>query len=245
MCSDDRVLWLNPPWSPAKSRCMQGLIGRWKRLKQEGRNPMHSRIRVVGRALLVAALISSVAGVARAGGEAGGDITFRLILRGDVIEGDSFTLAVNELVDPPTIISPGVRCGPGSEAYNPEFVPCEPGTYDFVVQGSASLPVGTELEYVWARNYGGEADPQAARIYTDTITVTENAQVFTVVYDYGGGAALPDTAMRAPAEVVPFGIIMFGWMVLSFATLVRVRNRRCDSPNSIGSPYPSRAWRLP
>lgn len=176
---------------------------------------MHSRIRVVGRALVVAALLSSVAGVARAGGEAGGDITFRLILRGDVIDGDAFTLGVNELAGPPTIISPGVRCGPGSEAYNPQFVACEPGTYEFVLQGSTSLPIGTELEYAWARNYGGEADPQADIIYRDTITVTENAQVFTVVYDYGGGSALPDTATPASIDGVPFGIVAIVGAVLA------------------------------
>lgn len=54
--------------------------------------------------------------------------------------------------------------------------------------------------------------------------------------DYGGGAALPDTTMRAPVDVVPLGVIMFGWMVLSFATLARVRNRVAISPKPIGSP---------
>jgi hypothetical protein len=67
---------------------------------------MRTRRGVIGSALLAAALVFGGAGLARAGG----DITFRLILRGDVIEGDSFTLAVNELADPPTIISPGIRC---------------------------------------------------------------------------------------------------------------------------------------
>ena len=168
---------------------------------------MRSGIRAIGPALLAAALLVGFSGVARAGGEAGGDITFRLILRGDVIDGDAFTLGVNELAEPPTIISPGVRCGPGSEAYNPQFVACEPGTYEVVLQGSTSLPTGTELEYAWARNYGGEANPQADIIYRDTITVTENAQVFTVVYDYRGGAQLPNTAMPTSADGVPFGIL--------------------------------------
>lgn len=167
---------------------------------------MPSRIRVVGRALLVAAILSSISGLARAGEEAGGAITFRLILRGDVIDGDAFTLSVNELADPPTIISPGVRCGPGSEAYNPQFVPCEPGTFDFVLEASTSLPIGTELEYGWARNHGGETDPQADTIYRDTITVTENAQVLTVVYDYGG-STLPNTAMPTPADGLPLGAV--------------------------------------
>ncbi len=184
---------------------------------------MHRRIRVVARALLVAALLSSVAGLAQAGGEAGGEITFRLILRGEVIEGDAFTLGINELAEPPTIISPGVRCGPGSEAYTPQFVACEPRTYEFVLEGSTSLPVGTELEYGWARNYGPEGKRQADILYSDTITVTENAQVFTVTYDYGGGSEsgggvlLPDTATRASVDAQPFGV---GLLPVGIAAIV-------------------------
>lgn len=178
-------------------------------------------MRIVGRtirpALLAAALVVSLAGVARAGGEAGGDITFRLVLRGDVIEGDAFFLGVGEVADDPTIISPGIRCGPGSELYTSRFVACEPGTYDFVVKPLSNLPIGAELEYGWARIHG---DGQSTAIYTGTVTVSQNAQVFTVVYDYGGGQPLPDTGMRAPADWVPLGVVaiissMLGGVVAS------------------------------
>lgn len=140
-----------------------------------------------------------------------------------MIDGDAFSLAVNELAEPPTIISPGIRCGPGSEDYNPQFVPCKAGSFDFVVPSTASLPVGTELEYVWAR-YRGEQDTVGTVISTDTVTVTQNAQVFTVVYDYGGGAPLSDTAMSAPADGVPLGTVAAIGAVL--AALAHTRRRR-------------------
>lgn len=157
-------------------------------------------------AVLAAALLLSLAGVAQAGEEAGGDITFRLVLRGEVAEGDAFSLGVNELAEPPTIIGTGVRCGPGSEAYNPQFVPCEAGTFEVVIEGTSSLPIGNQLEYAWAR-IPADAGGHGAIIYTDTITVTEDAQVFTVTYEYEGasgsdGGALPDTATPAAAEAV-------------------------------------------
>jgi hypothetical protein len=179
---------------------------------------MRTRSGVTGAAVLVAVLLLS-AGAAQAGGEAGGDITFRLVLRGDVIDGDNFSLAVNDLGPTGLIISPGVRCGPGSEVYNPGgFVPCQPGAYEFTVPGLEELPVGTELEYVWARNYGSEADRQADVIYRDTVTITENAQVFTVVYEYPGGAQLPNTAMPTPAGGVPLGALaIIGGVLVALA----------------------------
>lgn len=158
---------------------------------------MRSGIRVVGPAMLAATLFVGVAGVAHAGGEAGGDITFRLILRGNVTAGDAFTLGIMA-IDNKTIISPGVMCGPGVlEPRAP--LPCEPGTYEFVLVGRDVIPIGTEFEYTWARS------PNEV-IYTDTVTVTQNAQVLTVVYEYPG-ASMPNTAMPAPADGVPFGIL--------------------------------------
>lgn len=188
---------------------------------------MRIRNRAIGPAMLGAALIVSLGGVARAGGEAGGDITFRLILRGDVVEGDAFSLGVNELAEPPTIIGAGTLCGP--ESLRPEFRRCEPGTYEFVVRSSESFPVGTELEYVWSRTHGEGTDREDTRIYADTVTVTEQAQLFTVVYDYEGGAEpggdsgnLPDTATGAPVDVVPVGFaVVVGSVVMALATASR------------------------
>lgn len=176
--------------------------------------------------LLVAVLLISFAGLARAGEEAGGDITFRLVLRGEVAEGDAFSLGVNELAEPPTIIGTGVRCGPGSEAYNPQFVPCEAGTFEVVIEGTSSLPIGNQLEYAWAR-IPADAGGHGAIIYTDTITVTEDAQVFTVVYDYGGGAQLPNTAMPAPTSA-PLGVLAVIGPVLAALAYAR---RRTDAPS--------------
>lgn len=199
---------------------------------------MRTRSRVTAPALLAATLLLGGAGVARAGGEAGGDITFRLILRGDVIEGDNFSLAVNDLGPTGLIISPGIRCGPDSQGDMPQgVVACQPGTYDFVLPGMDELPVGTPLEYVWARNYGGEADRRADIIYRDTITITESAQVFTVVYEYPGGS-MPDTAVGAPVkgDLLSTITVLVGLLVLTFAALVRVRTWRCHSPTPPGSP---------
>jgi hypothetical protein len=162
--------------------------------------------RVLAAAWLAAVLLLGAAGVVHAG-DTGGEITFRLVLRGDVIEGDAFSLGVNELgVENPTIISPGVRCGPGSEDYTPAFVACKPGTFEFVVSSTTSLPIGTTLEYAWARIPGAPPAGDDTVIYTDTISVTQHAQVFTVVYDYGG-AALPNTATSNSANVVSLGIV--------------------------------------
>jgi len=155
--------------------------------------------------------VSAVSGdsilLARATGAAGGSITFRLVLRGTVREGDSFTLAVNDLGPAGLIISPGVRCGPDANVVSGPFVPCAPGTYDFVLPAMDELPVGNPLKYVFVRNHGPETDRQSDTIYQDTITITENAQVFTVVYDYDLGASLPDTAMSVPSRGVPLGIV--------------------------------------
>lgn len=179
----------------------------------------------VGRvAVLAAALLLSLAGVTHAGGEAGGDITFRLVLRGDVVEGDGFSLAVNP-IDNSLIVSPGFICGP--MVLEPRApLPCEADSYEFVVTSTDSLPVGTELEYVWARI---PADAPDQIIYTDTITVTEHAQVFTVTYDYGGGsepdvgALLPDTATSAVPEVVSPAVgLLAGLAALIGAALMGV-----------------------
>lgn len=150
--------------------------------------------------LAAVALFVSAVGATRAGSEQGGDITFRLGLRGDVAEGDGFSLAVN--ASNGSIISPGVRCGPGSELYTPEFTPCTEGNYDFVVEGRDGLPIGTELTYTWARIHGPGNDTV---IYTDTVTITENDQLRTVVYDYGR-AMLPDTAVPARSEAYALGV---------------------------------------
>lgn len=159
--------------------------------------------------LAAAVLFVSAVGVTRAG-EPGGDVTFRLTLRGDVAEGDGFSLGVT--ADNGVIISPGIRCGPGSELYTPEFTPCAEGNYDFVVEGRDGMPVGTELTYGWARI---PAEGNDTVIYTDTVTVTENDQLITVVYDYGG-AMLPDTAAPAPSEGFAIGVAV---LALSFLLL--------------------------
>jgi hypothetical protein len=200
-------------------------LGRVDRLA--GRcDAMGIRGRMLGPALLAGAILLGAAGVVHAGDTPGGEITFRLVLRGDVIEGDNFSLGVNELTYPADIISPGIRCGPGSEVYNPQFVACEPGSFDFVIPSTTSLPIGTNMEYGWARNYGAEANRQADLLYTDTITVTENAQVFTVVYDYGG---VPDTAMSRPAPGIPLAIVVVTGAVLvtlAYASRRSLRPRR-------------------
>lgn len=167
---------------------------------------MYIRSRVLGAATLAVALMVIGGTDAQATQGAGGDIIFRLILHGDVTEGDAFTLSVNELTANPSIISPGTRCGPGSEVYNSTFVPCRSGvSIDFVLLGRNERPIGTRLEYVWTR-YRPQ-DDTSATIYSATITVTENAQVFTVVYDYGGGQPLPNTAMRTPGDNLPLGVV--------------------------------------
>lgn len=201
---------------------MRRLTKRSKRFEHMEGSPMPSPSRLVARALVVAALLSSFSSLARAGAEPGGDITFRLTLRGDVIDGDTFTLSVIELAEPPTIIGPGARCGPGSEAYNPQFVPCEPRTYEVVISGTASLPIGNQLAYAWARNYGPEGERQADIIYTDTITVTENAQVFTIVYDYGG-TPLPNTALPATSHSVPLAVLAAIGSMLTACHMIRGR----------------------
>ncbi len=190
---------------------------------------MYIRTRALGSAVVAAALLVSLAGVTRAGGEAGGDITFRLTLRGDVVEGDGFTLGIMA-TDNPTIISPGFLCGPGVlEPRAP--LPCEPGSYEFVVEGRDVLPVGTELTYVFARI---TPEGENIRIYSDAVTITEHDQNVSVVYDYDlgqetgrdaearGGTQLPDTATGLPADVVPLGIAA---LVGSVAVGVYVHNR--------------------
>ena len=157
--------------------------------------PMRRVLRGLAAALI---LVASTATAVVAGSEPGADVTFRLILRGDVVAGDAFSLAVN--ADNGLIISPGILCGPGSELYTPEFRACAAGAYEFVAEAGSSLPVGTELSYVWARIHGAGIDTV---IHSDTVTVTESAQALTVVYEYAGGT-LPDTA--TPAQSGPFAL---------------------------------------
>ena len=168
-------------------------------------------------AALGAALVfvASAATVSVAGSEPGGNATFRLILRGDVVAGDAFSLAVN--ADNGLIISPGIRCGPGSELYTPAFRACAPGTYEFVVEARSSLPVGTELSYVWARIHGEGIDTV---IYTDAVTITKSAQTVSVVYDYGG-VTLPDTAMPTQRGPLALGVALVGVSLLLAAGLTR------------------------
>lgn len=177
--------------------------------------------RVVGPVLLAAALLIGVPGAARAGEEAGGDIIFRLTLRGDVVDGDGFSLGINA-IDNPTIISPGILCEPGSEQVS--LSPCQPGSYEFVLEGRDVIPVGTQLEYTWARS-------PSEVIYTDTVTIMAHDQVLTVVYDYGGGSALPDTAVGASVELVPLGIaVVIASVVVGVASASRNhRDRRASS----------------
>lgn len=59
--------------------------------------------------------------------------------------------------------------------------------------------------------------------YSDTITVTENARVVTVVYDIGGGAQLPDTAMPRPVDGVLVGAVAV--IGASIAVLSHARRR--------------------
>ena len=144
-------------------------------------------------------------------------MTFRLTLRGNVVAGDAFSLAVT--ADNGVIISPGIRCGPGSELYTEEFTACAEGSYDFVVQGQGDLPIGTELTYTWARIQGEGTDTV---IHTDTVTVTANTQVFTVVYDYGG-TRLPDTAIASPRLPVALGVALLVTSVLAAHRAMTVR----------------------
>jgi hypothetical protein len=155
---------------------------------------MGNHRRALRAVFLAGALLISAVTTVNAGDEAGGDITFRLTLRGEVVDGDGFSLSVNA-IDNPGIISPGILCGPGSEAYNPQFVECRPGSFEFVLEGREDRPVGTELEYIWARNHGESDSRVDTVIYTDRAAVTPNDQILTVVYDYGG-TGLPDTAIR-------------------------------------------------
>jgi hypothetical protein len=141
-----------------------------------------------------------------------GTVTFRLTIRGAPIATDSFTLAVN--ADTGTIISPGVRCGPGSELYNETHVACAPRDYDFSVE----LPVGTELTYTYARyvDYlasGGASGAQ--RLLQGSIAVASYPQTVTLVYDYSLGA-LPDTSAEPSEDVtwVPIGVTLVGGSVL-------------------------------
>lgn len=164
---------------------------------------MLQRVRGLVAALCAALVLTMGVGSATlAGSEAGGDVTFRLVLRGDVVAGDAFSLGVN--ADNGVIISPGIRCGPGSELYTAQFTACTQGTFDFVVDGRGALPVGTELTYTWARIHGESNDTV---IYTDTVTITEIPQVLTVVYDYGGGT-LPDTAMASSSGAFALGVAL-------------------------------------
>jgi len=189
---------------------------------------MRTYRRAIGPALLAAAFLITFAGAARAGGEAGGDITFRLTLRGEVVDGDAFTLGIIA-IDNKTIISPGTLCGPGVlEPRAP--LPCGPDSYEFVLEGRDVIPLGTQLEYGWARVDG---DGEDTILYRGTATVTRNAQVLTLVYDYGGGSQLPDTAMRASDQPVPLGLaVVIGSLVMlgGVATATRRQGRQLPTP---------------
>jgi hypothetical protein len=149
-------------------------------------------IAVVALALLTA---SPVAG----GGD--GTVTFRLTLRGTPAPTDSFSLAVT--ADNGRIISPGVRCGPGSDLYNDSHVSCTAHDYDFVV----TIPVGTRLTYTYARyvNFLASGGAQGAqRLLEGSITVGEAPQSVTLVHDYsfgsvaGSSTTLPNTSLELP-----------------------------------------------
>jgi hypothetical protein len=151
-----------------------------------------------------------------------GTVTFRLTIRGTPIPTDSFTLGVN--ADSGLIISPGVRCGPGTELYSGTHVPCASGDNDFVVE----VPIGTQLTYTYARfaDYLASGGASGAQILLEgTITVSANPQTVTMVYDYSLGG-LPNTAMESPASagwLLPAGIAIAGGGLL---LLVRRRTTR-------------------
>lgn len=185
---------------------------------------MRSHRRACRSALLAAALLVSLTGVVHAGEEAGGDITFRITLRGDVVEGDGFTLSVNDVSSAdPGIIDPGELCGPDVlEPHAPR--PCEPGSYEFVLEDRDVRPIGTRLEYTWARIHGVGEDRRDTIIYTATATVTQSAQVLTVVYGYGGGAQLPNTAVDLPFEPGPLWVTAI--FIAGIGTLLDARSAR-------------------
>lgn len=164
---------------------------------------------------LVLALTAVVAGPAQAGQESGGDVTFRLTLRGDVVADDAFSLAVN--ASNGAIISPGIRCGDGSEGYNLRLVPCQPGSFDFVVEGREGLPLGTELTYLWSRVPAGT--DEFTTIYTETVEITEAHQVIKVVYDYGG-SQLPNTAAAGLVDRAPVGsAVLLGLTIIALGVV--------------------------
>ena len=184
---------------------------------------LHLPIRLIA---IVAVMLLTASPIA-AGGD--GTVTFRLTLRGTPAPTDSFSLAVNVVnADNPRIISPGVRCGPGSDLSNDSHVPCTAQDDDFVV----TIPVGTKLTYTYARyaNFLAPGAAQGAQVLLEGgITVAEAPQLVTLVYDYslgsvaGSPATLPNTSLELPPDN-GFGVI--GLAVIGGIGLLILRRTR-------------------
>lgn len=131
---------------------------------------------------------------ARAGGQ-DGEIVLRLTLRGPVSSTDTFFAGGSQASDG-RILAHGVVCGPPSDLYNDpaQVRPCEARTYSVTV----SSAVGTTAPIHFSRDteWDGTADGGQV-LYSATVTVTEEPQVYDLVYDYSLGT-LPDTAVPAP-----------------------------------------------
>jgi photosystem II stability/assembly factor-like uncharacterized protein len=135
-------------------------------------------------------------------GGPGGDITFRLTLRGEVIEGDAFGLAVD--AGNGIAIERRILCGPGGELDTAGAVSCRPGSYELVMEGGDALPAGTVLSYAWART---RAEGSSTVVYRDMVTIAPHSQLRTLVYDYDVGAALPNTAVRPPVGSIQLWLL--------------------------------------
>ncbi len=172
---------------------------------------------VIRSAASVMALVLASVTPALAGSH--GDITFRLTILGSAVPSDTFSLGVNS--SDGRIISPGILCGP-MEPNEGQPRPCESRDYDF----SASLPVGTELEYTFARYEHYEGSVEGAEIlHTGTVTVTTSPQLVTLVYDYSV-STLPDTAFAHPGSSSTPALVMVVATVLALSLATARRRPR-------------------
>jgi hypothetical protein len=180
--------------------------------------------------VLVIGLMAGTAAAAPGAHAADGDVTLRLVLRGAVPATDSFTIGINVTSSSLTGLG-GFFCGPPDNAPTEQGPLCSARAFDSELR----LPIGTAIDFTFARNSGDLDAPRTQVLYEGSATVSDAPQTFTVVYDYSlSGGALPDTSLRHPAQPSNGG--SSSWHAISavaIATAVVLGIRRRTQPKPL------------
>jgi hypothetical protein len=161
------------------------------------------RVRNVAIALIVGFVPVGVPRAAEAGST--GIVISRLTLRGPVSSDDAF-MAYRGSSEPGGIVEPGqFVCGPADAVAFEGLPECTAGTYEVE---TPPLPVGSTVQYEFRRHPG--AGPEYSTSCVGSITVQEQPQTVTCVYEYPRAASLPDVATEA--RTTPSALL--GWLLV-------------------------------